>query len=1171
MSIIIRLQNLPWNANAADIRQFFQNLTIPDGGVHIVGGENGDAFIAFGSDEDARQAMLMDGGNIKEAKVKLLLSSRTEMQKVIESARQQALTLQNLMQSMAAASSFGASPLSMLPNVLSGMSSVLPNLSSLQPVIAASVNASSSVTIPAPPTSADLKDIKSSSQTESKTSAASTTKNSGKSSSTTKTDGGKTRSRSISRSRSKSVSKSRSHSRSRSRSRSRDRRYRDRYRYGGSGGGKSRDSRRRRDRSRSKERSRSRDRYKKRSRSRERRNRDIENIYKSRGDKRRTHDKKDRSPMHDDKDRNGHRKNSDGKSKPVSVSELKPPPSQQQQQQQHQQHQHPKNESTSSKVSSVNDAKTSEPPSVDSDTVSSIVARILAKTKAGASESSLEKPSNPSGNVATKIKSEPTSDASKSWMSSVPLPPMISSWMASQTTSNTSSATTEAEKKVTASSEASSTNNENKSSSTGTPCPPVMPPYGMYSARFPFGAGFPAPPTMYPFMGYPTATAATGTGTPVPVAQPYVPTAGANQPTSMPMPPAAFFNPYQQAAAVQPTVNNESSNQSLKTAHSRDYSNERRGPPSHKMPRLDNNDETKTERSNYDDGNNYDHFKRPTSSTNSSRSSNYPYYDDGGDSKSRTYHNNDNYNGDRRNNRFSSYDNNSYSYRPNRNDAYEDNTSSNRRTYHRRNFFDSDETKTNDEFDRKPSYNSTSASAYPGSVCALVENLPSDVVIDDIKTFFSPLRMYESSIKLQMGNKDDSFRKAFVKFLNFNDKLQALKYSGKFLRSNRVSVSDMDPAKWESAEDRVVALTDQQHLKISFIPKRAQKQDLLDAFTYPADDLILMKDGKKDALVAYVKFTDSATVKSILADKNKILVCDSRVKLEPVSEEDFLVARADYQTCDDNLDVDNGQNEETSDKVSSNEFNKPSETDERLEPQTASESKSNCILMKNLPYPVTDLDIVNFFSDLHIIPSQIHIMFDTNYKQTGDSFCEFATAEQAEEAVEKKNNGKMKYKAVTLKIVPKEEVLKVITNQLPEEEEEPSSPPANNLPPPNPKPYAPRFPAPAYGGPAPRFYSPRGPSPHARPPGPPGPDNFGKPGCVVSLENVAFKAEVEDILELFSEFDVQREHVIRRFNDKGWATGDARVCLSSPYEAQKAARYLDGQMILGRRVFVRLV
>lgn len=89
MSIIIRLQNLPWAANSVDIRRYFAGLSIPEGGVHIVGGEKGDAFIAFSTDEDARQAMEKDGGKIKDMRVKLLLSSRAEMMRVIEQARNQ--------------------------------------------------------------------------------------------------------------------------------------------------------------------------------------------------------------------------------------------------------------------------------------------------------------------------------------------------------------------------------------------------------------------------------------------------------------------------------------------------------------------------------------------------------------------------------------------------------------------------------------------------------------------------------------------------------------------------------------------------------------------------------------------------------------------------------------------------------------------------------------------------------------------------------------------------------------------------------------------------------------------------------------------------------------------------------------------------------------------------
>lgn len=87
MAVVIRLQGLPIVAGTMDIRHFFSGLTIPDGGVHIVGGEHGEAFIVFATDEDARLGMMRTGGAIKSSKVSLLLSSKTEMQNMIELSR----------------------------------------------------------------------------------------------------------------------------------------------------------------------------------------------------------------------------------------------------------------------------------------------------------------------------------------------------------------------------------------------------------------------------------------------------------------------------------------------------------------------------------------------------------------------------------------------------------------------------------------------------------------------------------------------------------------------------------------------------------------------------------------------------------------------------------------------------------------------------------------------------------------------------------------------------------------------------------------------------------------------------------------------------------------------------------------------------------------------------
>jgi len=85
--VVIRLQNLPLVAGTIDIRHYFGGLKIPDGGVHIIGGDDGTAFILFATDEDARQAMLRDAKNLCGATIRLMLSSHSEMKKVIEDSQ----------------------------------------------------------------------------------------------------------------------------------------------------------------------------------------------------------------------------------------------------------------------------------------------------------------------------------------------------------------------------------------------------------------------------------------------------------------------------------------------------------------------------------------------------------------------------------------------------------------------------------------------------------------------------------------------------------------------------------------------------------------------------------------------------------------------------------------------------------------------------------------------------------------------------------------------------------------------------------------------------------------------------------------------------------------------------------------------------------------------------
>lgn len=77
---ILRLKGLNVQAGLEDIRKFFKCLYIPDGGVWIVGGSLGEAFIAFTTEKDAQRAMRYSGKALKGSKVILRISSMGELE-----------------------------------------------------------------------------------------------------------------------------------------------------------------------------------------------------------------------------------------------------------------------------------------------------------------------------------------------------------------------------------------------------------------------------------------------------------------------------------------------------------------------------------------------------------------------------------------------------------------------------------------------------------------------------------------------------------------------------------------------------------------------------------------------------------------------------------------------------------------------------------------------------------------------------------------------------------------------------------------------------------------------------------------------------------------------------------------------------------------------------------
>lgn len=86
------------------------------------------------------------------------------------------------------------------------------------------------------------------------------------------------------------------------------------------------------------------------------------------------------------------------------------------------------------------------------------------------------------------------------------------------------------------------------------------------------------------------------------------------------------------------------------------------------------------------------------------------------------------------------------------------------------------------------------------------------------------------------------------------------------------------------------------------------------------------------------------------------------------------------------------------------------------------------------------------------------------------------------------------------------------------------------------------------------------------------PEEFGKPGCVVSLGNVPYRATTEDILSFFRDFpELRPENIIRRYNEFNQPTADARVCFRSPQDAQRAVQTLNRSYLIGRQVFLAML
>lgn len=515
----------------------------------------------------------------------------------------------------------------------------------------------------------------------------------------------------------------------------------------------------------------------------------------------------------------------------------------------------------------------------------------------------------------------------------------------------------------------------------------------------------------------------------------------------------------------------------------------------------------------------------------------------------------------------------------------------------------------------EPQRNAVEDSADEGQIfqtCVEVRNIAPGVTEQDIKRFFEPLPLFDSCIKFQYKQHPDGSRSTsiLVKFVNVGQRAQALQLSGKFLKGERTLILECDQQTFEKSEDMAVQLQ-QPYLKLAFVPKRATPDDIANAFTLPPDEVVIVQQNGKESLEAFLKFGDTQPAVEALKNKDKVRICGSRVKLSAIAEAEFDAAKKTAQasgpppsleTPSANYVVENVPDESQSNNVPASavqsdrvsgqpvveSHNAPTNGSVTANPAAPNELTNTpaltCIRFNALPLNVTDRDIVKFLKDVEVHPRRIHMMYTPEGTMSGEAFCEFSDEASVHGALQK-DRCLLNNHIVEMTPISMEDLMAAVNDvpaydDLSQFEDDPAqyeqpmdgSQMYQGFGGRGSRPYMGRGPRRPFGGPRGQYGEARG---GRRPQGPSGPvgqavpDQFGRPRCVVSLENVPYKANVEDIMHFFGEFNVSRSDVIRRYNENNLATGDARVSLRSPAEAMRAANTLDGQTIFDRFISVR--
>lgn len=432
----------------------------------------------------------------------------------------------------------------------------------------------------------------------------------------------------------------------------------------------------------------------------------------------------------------------------------------------------------------------------------------------------------------------------------------------------------------------------------------------------------------------------------------------------------------------------------------------------------------------------------------------------------------------------------------------------------------------------------------------------------DIRRFFQGSFISNVGIKFINDNFGHRTGIVYIQFGHSKGKMDALRKNGEVLNGVKVEVAHIDDQEFEDAIDRYVPENFQANenkfrsknitkyfnklepepkvfscLTVDDLPTYVKEQDILKLFSpRPLLSLFLIPK-PRGGHIAYVKFGSIDEARKALEEKSNHIVEGKPVTVKPCEDREFENISQQHS-----VDLD-------------------------CKPSPVPQIDTDCINITRLPLQTNNIEIADFFSDIGVRPTKIHLM-SNRMGFTGQAFCEFNSKEDAAQAL-KKDNTSFGPNVVVVQAFPREEMEHII-----QQSQAPNNPPLLQ------QPLMPRgaimnqnrpfFPRNSYdGGPrgGPRFMGHRAPRPRFMNAVP---SDDAPHGCTVYMDNVPYKAGTNEILEFFDGYDITN-NVSRRFNPNNTPSAEAKVVFNSPDEAYRAVQEKNGEKIWERPIYLKQV